>query len=453
MAEQTARAAGFFGRRDLVWLASRRFCGPCSKGRLDSTLVQCLLGEAALHAGDTAQAVADAELGLKQSPDDLRILSYYWSALDDVGRSVEALETARKLHEKMPAHPNLCYNIGYLAGKTGHQATAARFYELELLQAPTQIMAHENLAFIKLVSGDISGAEALMDVWEKQAGAVLPADALLMKRENFARLAAFARNQVGQMTYALDIIRENESSSLHFGAETKLPERKPGRDEIIAILTGENVDHRNETLFALEMEKRGDHSIIAARLDGELPGVSALPRTAFVTLLEAQCQLDETMRADFAPCCMAFCKALEISLYQMVFHPFRSEVSRLPDLTRLTESEEAKRAINGESKGGALVKFVDKRVPLELGSMAFILPLCRGRTAQNLELMGAFRDWLERNDLKNLYDSKRPEKLQELAKTYRNPAAHDENFNRAAAMEVKSRCFEHLSFLTKASEP
>jgi Flp pilus assembly protein TadD len=449
VAEQTALAARFFGRRDLVWLASRRFCTPCSKGRLDQTFVQWLLGLAALQADNPAQAVSDAEIGLKHSPDDIRILSYYWWALDELGRSDEALQIAKKVYEKIPEEPDLCYNIGYLAGKTGHQATAAKFYELELQQRPAQVMAYENLAFIKLVSGDISGAEALMEEWEKQGGAVLPADALLMKRENFVRLAAFARNQVGQMTYALDIIRENESSSLCFGAETKLPERKPGRDEIIAILTGEDGDHRNETLFALEMERRGDHSIIAARLDGELPGVTALPRAAFVTLVEAQCQLEDTKRADFAPCCMAFCKALEISLYQMIFVRFRAEISQLPYLDHLTESDEAKRSITGESKGGALVKFVAKQVPLELGSMAFILPLCRGRTAQNLELMGAFRDWLERNDLKNLYDGERPEKLQELAKKYRNPAAHNENFDRAAAIEVKSRCIEHLSFLIK----
>jgi Flp pilus assembly protein TadD len=453
VAEQTALAARFFGRRDLVWLASRRFCTPCSKDRLDQAFVQCLLGHAALHAHNPGQAVIDAELGLKRSPDDLRILSYYWWALDDLGRSDEALQIARKVYEKIPEEPCLCYNIGYLANKTGHQATAAKFYELELKQRPDQIKAYENLAFIKLISGDISGAEILMDKWEKQGGAVLPADELLMKREKFTRLAEFARSQAGQITYALDLIRENKSSSVHFGSETKLPERKPSRDEMIAILTGGNGDHRDETLFALEMEKRGDHSIIAARLDGELPGVTTLPRTAYITILEAQCQLEDSMRADFAPCCMAFCKALEISLYQTVFVRFRAEISQLPSRNSLTGSDEAKRAIAGIGKGGALVKFVAKQVPLELGSMAFILPLCRGETARNLELMGAFRDWLEQNGLKNLYSSERPEKLQELARRYRNPAAHDVNFNCATAVEVKSHCMEHLSFLIKAGEP
>jgi hypothetical protein len=146
---------------------------------------------------------------------------------------------------------------------------------------------------------------------------------------------------------------------------------------------------------------------------------------------------------------MAFCKALEISLYQMVFLPFRSEVSRSPDLTRLTESEEAKRALKGESKGTALLKFVINQVPLELGSMAFLLPLCRGKTAQKLELMGAFRDWLQEKNLSELYDNdaKRAEKLQELAKAYRNPAAHDRNFTHAEGLNVRALCLPHLAYL------
>jgi hypothetical protein len=78
---------------------------------------------------------------------------------------------------------------------------------------------------------------------------------------------------------ALDICRLNDASDPFFGAETKIPERGPTHQEIVAALVGTDSDQR-----------------------------------------EAEDQLDDTSRADFAPCCMTFCKALEISLRELSLH-------------------------------------------------------------------------------------------------------------------------------------
>jgi hypothetical protein len=96
-AEQIAIAAQFFGRRDLVWQASRSFCSNCAKGRLGPITLQTLLANSAQVAGNSNQALQDAEIGLKHDPDNLPLRNTYWWSLDEVGRSDEALEVSKEL--------------------------------------------------------------------------------------------------------------------------------------------------------------------------------------------------------------------------------------------------------------------------------------------------------------------------------------------------------------------
>jgi len=443
-AEQLARAASIAGRRDVVWSASRRFCKNCAESRLGITHVHSLLGQAAINAGNPDQAIEDAENALKSSQEDPRIDCFYWWALDEVGRSDEALRVAQRFYEKAPEHENIAYNIGYLSGKLGSLAIAQRYYEIELKKSPSNPWIYENLSYIKIISNDILAANELMMLWEKKTAEFQDPERFKALKEKYEKLSQFAEFNAEKVTYSKDITNFNKSTDPFFGAETRIPARKLTREEIILALTAGSTNVKDETLFALQMEHRGDYSSIAIIVENEIPKAHKLPKEAFITLIEAQIQIDDQSRVDFSPCCMAFCKALEITLYHLCFVKFRSEIMSRSNYNSLLQDYQ-KSLID---KGAAFYKFVVRKMPLELGSMSFILPLCKGKTADSMLLLGHFRDWLLKVNYEALFNTERPEQIQSIAKKYRNPAAHTSVFNRNTAIDVKNACYEQLAFLT-----
>jgi tetratricopeptide (TPR) repeat protein len=446
VAEQAARAAAFFGRRDIVWAASRRFCKSCCCGRLGPVLLQSLLGTAALQAGDSEQSVSDAELGLRLSPDDNRLLQFYWYALDEVGRSEEAFAVARTLHDKGVELPNLPYNIGFLAGKIGKPAVAKKFYQLQLDRDNSNAWTYENLALLMVAyEQDLKAASELVKQWTSNCGAT---DTTKKKLEKFELLMQYAESRLGEPTYSLDVLAYNRDHEPLFGADTVLPKQQLTREEMVAALTGRDSEATEEIIFAHSMEMKGDHSITAAKIESELPGVRSLPSAALRTLIEAEYQLSNTARADFAPCCMAFCKGLEIAMFRSVFVEFRNWVSALPE----AESVFSEAQSDASEKAANFIRFATKQSPLELGAMAHALKLAGGKTASKLKLVGLFREWLTVNGYEELMSGESPDALSEIARSYRNPAAHAESFTHEQATLVRRLCFDQLRYLLAQGE-
>ena len=441
VAEQAARAASLFGRRDIVWAASRRFCEGCCSDRLGSVVIQQLLGVAALQSGDAQQSVSDAEIALRTSPDDYRILQFYWYALDEAGRCEDAFVAAKKLHDLGTEMPGLCYHIGFLAAKTGKPAIAQKFYRLQLDIDKSQVWAYENLALLLLaVEQDIEGAAKIVESWINEGGAVNLHEEKLAK---FSSLMKYAESRFGEPTYSLDVLDYNQRHEPFFGAETVLPKKPPTREEMVAALTGQDREAADEIVLAHAMETRGDHSITASRLEAQLPGFLKLQGTALRTLIEAEYQLGNSTRADFAPCCMAFCKGLEIVLFRYVFVPFRDWVVNHAEAAVVFQQAKSCEF----EKAAGFVKCVTKQAPLELGAMSFSLRLCGGKTADKLKLLGLFREWLLAKGFESLLTQERTEALSELARSYRNPAAHAESFTHKQAREVKDLCLAELRYL------
>ena len=443
-AEQIALAARFFGRRDLVWQASRSFCPNCAEGRLGPVFLQTILAQAALTAGDSAQAVKDAEIGLKADPDEVALQGVYWWALDDEGRPEEALPIAKVVQEKMPDIPDLCYNIGYLAGKIGKPATAIRFYEKEIERDSRHALACENLALLRLVEGNLEASKELAARWQAIAKVEIEPELVAEKLAKFEKLTTFTEANSGSISFALDLLKENESSAPFFGAETKIPAEKPTREDIVAALASADPERQGEVSFALSMEARGDHSMMVSQLEAQLPGIRSLPRNAYLSLVEGESQLEDSGRVDFAPCCMAFCKALEITLFDLVFQSFRSSFASSTFFQQaIDQANEPK-----FEKAGSLTRFVSRGAPLELGSMAFVLNLCRGKTGGRMQLLGQLKGWIQENGFEILIEGSAADEIADIAKRFRNPAAHAETFSRDKANEAKSACLIYLNVIS-----
>ena len=439
-AGQLAFAAGSCGRRDLVWKASRRICERCLTGPAGRVRVQKYLAQAASVAGDFLTAVQDIELGLKDAPQECDLLSHYWWALDEVDRSPEALIVARRLHESGVRYPDFCYNVGYIAGKVRQPDSAIKFYEEALRERPDHYLSLENLAYLKLIEGDAAMARLYVDRWTEPASKHLSAALLEAKSEKFRQLAVFVEGYKGCYLF-LDVALLNKKTEPFFGAELKVPEERPTLKQLIAELP-QCAPHRiDELSYVIKMEDRKDHSVLVARLEQDLPAIRTLPGNAIRSLVEGQAQLDETPRADFSPCCVALCKGVEISLVDQVLGAFRDTIKDDPHREQMM-----KQAADPEfEKANTFTRFIFRDAHIELGSMAFAFNLCRGNTGKNLAVLASFREWLHDNGFAPLLNEGFADKLGNLAKSFRNPAAHTVTHNREAALEVKARCLALLN--------
>jgi tetratricopeptide (TPR) repeat protein len=438
-AEQIAIVAQSFGRRDLVWQASRSFCRECSKGRLGPVTLLTFLAQSAQIAGDSEQALKDVELGLKEDPKKLALRNVYWWVLDDVGRSEEALVVAQSVRNEV-TYPDLCYNIGYLAGKTGKPATAIKYYELELQQQSDHAFGCENLAFHRLLEGDLPAARQLVDQWQSIVSKTSDTPQIEDKLAKFERLATFAEENEGSISLSLDVIELNKALKPFFGAETKIPKARSTREDIVAALADTDSERKHEVTYAILMQERGDYSVVVARLEKELSLLRDLPHNAFLSITEGQLQLEATGRVDFAPCTMAFCKGLEISLYEGVFQAFRADALDFKSFDEMVEQA----SFTEFEKAASFTRFISKGAPLELGTMAFTLNLCRGKTAKKMELLGAFSDWIEGKGLGEIIEQGVANEIAHIAKSYRNPATHSLAFSKEDAQEAKRLCFHYL---------
>jgi tetratricopeptide (TPR) repeat protein len=419
-AHQLALTARVFGRRDLVWSASRRFCEGCQSGRLNRVALQGFLAQASTTAGDFEGALKDIEIGLRENSEDLALLNVQWWCLDEVGRPEEALPIALHCAEQRPDIPHIFYNTGFVAGKIGRIATARDCYEKEIVRSQNFLMSYENLALLHLLNGDDDSAQEVFNRWQALAEEHNVKDLISLKARKFEGLVEFVRDNRGDFALAAKVKSLNETSEPFFGAHTRIPERRPTRDELVAVLTKGTHHERLELTQHLDWERRGDHSVTITLLEKELPGLRAMSVEALRSIVEAQEQIDENARADFAPACMAFCKALEIILFQGVFVVFREDIKKSQNGPEVL-AEAAEQSADWFS---GFKRFVCKDAPLELGSMEFNLRNLTGSGPEKVRVLAVFKEWLLIRGFAWLLELDHLEQLKQLAKRYRNPAVH-----------------------------
>jgi tetratricopeptide (TPR) repeat protein len=448
-AHQLALSARAFGRRDLVWSASRRFCEGCQSGRLNRVVLQGFLAQASATASDFDAALKDIEIGLREDGENLPLLNVQWWCLDEVGKSEEALPIALRCAEQCSDIPHIFYNTGFIAGKIGKIATARDCYEKEIARSKDSLMAYENLAQLHLMNGEEGLAQEVYGRWKALAEEHLEPDLIGRKAHKFGSLLNYVQKHRGDFALAAKVKQLNEASEPFFGAHTRIPERRPTRDELVLVLTQGTRHEKLEVSQHLDWERRGDHSVTLARLESELPGLRIMPEEALRSIVEAQEQIDEAARADFAPACMAFCKALEITLFQGVFVVFREEFKRSENGPEVL----AQAAEQSADWFSGFKRFVCKDAPLELGSMEFNLRNLTGSGSDKVRVLAVFNEWLLNRGLAWLLELDHLEQLRQLAKQYRNPAVHHSACSSSQIQEARGGVFRILKQLLATLEP
>jgi hypothetical protein len=252
----------------------------------------------------------------------------------------------------------------------------------------------------------------------------------------------------GSPSYTFDLIVLNEASDPIVGSHTGVGGAEFSIDKILDALEKPNREEAIELKHQLQMQQRGDWSSLVASLSDRVPIWSELPSEAQLALLEGERRLAERSAADHAPDAVSFAKAVEIALRKLAFDRF-AETLR----TDIELEKHIRIALQDKFKQAhSFVRFVERGQHIELGSMAHVLRLCRGKTGRRLLLLGRLRTFIE-EDL-GWSDVLADDSLAELEalSQRRNPAAHSATFGEAEARETRELALQQLGRLS-ASRP
>ena len=410
-------------------------------------------------AGDNKAAVLYAEESLRLDNEERGALWDYWWCLDELGRLDEAIEALKRLYPLDPQEEQLAYNLGYLYGKQGSLGLARHYYEREVEHCPSNWKAVENCSFILLLDSELDRAK---NYWQQylvlfqkvlseeasynQEGdtsdndLLSPSEFLAQKQAKWTLLLDFASRTKGSPSYALDLIELNESSEPIIGSHTTIGNEQFSIDKILEALEKPGMDFAVEVRHQLSMQQRGDQSKLLAALRSDLPFLNDLPSEARAALLEGERRLVEGKAIDHAPDVVSFAKAVEITLRTLVFDTFAQQCRTDIDIEKHIHvgfQDKFKQAHN-------FIKFIERGQHVELGSMEHILRLCRGKTGQQLLLLGRLRHFIEEHcGWPQLLSDGSLEDLKALADR-RNPAAHSTSYNEKDAREAREIAVREL---------
>jgi hypothetical protein len=251
-------------------------------------------------------------------------------------------------------------------------------------------------------------------------------DALTEKDEKFESLIMLAMNQCGTANFIYNLIIANQSSLPIIGAENSIRPEYLTDQRILDGISGTPAA-KEEIEFQLNARKRGDVSFAYTSIANDFPNWSALPEAAISSLIEAERIFLSGASLDSAPYIVAYAKSVEIYLHEVVFGMFRDEARASFTLRQLVQDVLAD---GKDNKSIALAKFIDNGSALTLGTMNFFLPLCTGKSAGKIPLIGKLRDHIVGTlGLPKILEQSTIDDLKELADVYRNKAAHEKRFN------------------------
>ncbi len=433
-AHNLACVAAHLGRRDLVRSAGSKFCENCLSRKASQVYLQEQLARASCFAGDYTTALADCETGLRLEADCKGLLWTKCWSLDELGHTEEAIKVAQHLYKLDPRKDNLAYNLGYMCGRVGKLGLAVHYYESQIQLKGDHFQAIENLTPLRLMEGDLQGAGELFAKWTQIVERLTDTAAFQRKIASFSELHRFAYEHRGSPTLAREVKERNLSLDPIVGAEAAIPLKRPSHEELLVAVRNNNTDELNDIEYRFEMEKRGDFSPLAEKVASVFPEVKLLPARAYLSFLEGERLLDDDSRIDSSPAVLAFSKALEITLKNVVFDAFRNAIVGAPDFGALLSD-----AYNNTYRDAAkFTSFIKNGSCHELGGMAKTLNLCSRPIGGSMKLLIRFRTFVQIDlHLKAVLAPALITAIGDLARNYRNPAAHSQNFDKPAAQHVK----------------
>jgi hypothetical protein len=131
-------------------------------------------------------------------------------------------------------------------------------------------------------------------------------------------------------------------------------------------------------------------------------------------------------------------------LAQVIFAPYKSICDASVNISQQIETAKKDK----KSQATSLFTFLERGQHLELGSMAHLLRLCNGRTAEKEHLIGALRNFI-REELNGatFLDNENVEAIGLIAKEFRNPGAHSDVLTKDNSEECRRLCIDVLKSL------
>ena len=463
-----ASLAARIGSVEGVQLAFQRICQTCldEKNGIESDINGYLAVACASNA-DHHAAKEYCEKCLANDPENTLGLWQHWWVLDELEQTDDAITEAEKLLELHTELPRLNYNLGYMCGKVGAFGKTIFYYEQELKVDPKCFVAWENLCFVQLLShkpdaarksfqtytrlfrehialnSDDTGAVAVMndvgydwspsdDYGEIQ---LVTLDQFMdAKTAKFEALVSLATTTKGSSRFAIDLVQANEASTPIIGSSTTIRPEFLTPDRILEGISG-TAAAVEEMKFQLEAQKSGDASTAYASVAQEITWWRDLPPDAMLSLVEAERVFQTRTSVDSAPYIVAYAKAIEIYLHESVFQSFRKQLIASHVSERLTRDILTQGRSN---KAFALARFIEAGSALTLGSMNFFLPLCNGRSAERIPLIGSLRSHITDDlSIPELLDDSTISGLRQLSDNFRNKAAHEKPFDGLQCAETR----------------
>jgi tetratricopeptide (TPR) repeat protein len=454
-------ACAVLGLPNLIDKCYSRRCPQCKNSPPSSIPrhIETMIGQSWMSAGDFKSAVAQFEKSYAIDPNCKHLLhSYYWS-LDEVDRTVQAVDVAEKLKAMEPKDPHLNYNLGLMCGKTSAFGRARYYYEEEVRINPKHPFTVENLMVVCLLEKDFVSANEHWDNWHQNFNYILndkvaasindTRDIFLKKSRAGVDLINYAKSISDSSTYLLDVLKKNENGEIFIGSNLAEKPKVFSCSDLVNALRDPNQSHFRDVLFHKKLEQDGDYSMIALSVRKEIPSFDGLSETSKLAIVESEKRYHEQRKGDTSLYIVGLCKSFEIVLKEKVFEEYRRICHQIFDL-----AEEFNRAtINNSVKQSIpFLKYLKRPLKeeshLELGGMARAIRLSCGKTANKIEIVSMLRSFIE-NDLliPQLCETTIIEEIEKLSELWRNPAAHSQLFGENALFEVRRTVFKLINLI------
>jgi len=487
------------GYPDLIPDIYDRVCDDCTSEEIGGIpkSVNILLASAYFQLQSWGLVIDHSEKAYVDLPEnDQRLGHMYFWALDEVGRTEEAVKVAKELLESNPDMPYLNHNLGVMNQHFGRLGEATYYYEQQLEQEEHS-SSKSGLTFILLLDRKYEEARSSFREYEGLLSDVKTDREFYLKdvieyvgrsterdyqnpeivdiaqktiddpesdwleshvveyvakiRTTFDQLLEFAEANRDSPTYVVDLINKNQSfHEFQLGPDTRLRPEPYSLNDVLKLASHGSDEHAYQTRFSVQLEQSGDYSIFHQSLIDEVQTLDHLPRNAKYSLLEGEKRYTSTTpMIDYSTVVNAFAKSVEITLKQTVFERFRSLLASTSDF----EHQIGIALQNEKSQAKSLFTFLSKSQFLELGAMAHLLRLCGGSTADKEYLVGKLRDFIiSHPGGLTLLESGNIEVIAQISKELRNPASHSDIIEKYQSDECRHLCIKILNILEEFTE-